>query len=518
MSGSSSRRRFLASVGRGTLLTALGPVFASEMGILSPVFAEEPEGRLTFGALESLVSELQQTPAEQVQSLILQRYREGTSLRTLTGAGALANARTFGGEDYIGFHTFMAFAPALNMSRRLPSDAAPLPVLKVLYRNSARIQESGGSASEVLHALSGSPVADGDDQKLRQAVMGHEVAQSEQILSSLAARDPRAALQALLPLVQDNPEVHRTVLPFRAWAMLDIVGEEHALTLLRQSLRYCLQSESYRRAEWDEHAALLTRLMDEFRLHRWTPGTAIADDDQIRHLSEQFATASPNDAARAAAETLAAGYAPSQVGEALSLAASLLVLRDGGRLPQWETPLKPAGCVHGDSVGVHASDAANAWRNLADVTTGSSALSCLLIGAWQVARDRMSGGHLLEQPLPTARLLNEVAATDADQLLAQLDEAIRFNQQAHATAIAQKYGMLGLAPDPIFATLLKYAVSEDGALHAEKYFQTVSDDFQSTRPSLRWQHVAALARVTASEYGRPAEGQAQARDLLGLKS
>ena len=65
---------------------------------------------------------------------------------------------------------------------------------------------------------------------------------------------------------------------------------------------------------------------------------------------------------------LAEGFDPRVVGEAISLAASLLVLRDGGRLPQWEDKLKPAGCVHGDSVGVHASDAANAWRNLAMIT------------------------------------------------------------------------------------------------------------------------------------------------------
>ena len=31
--------------------------------------------------------------------------------------------------------------------------------------------------------------------------------------------------------------------------------------------------------------------------------------------------------------------------------------------------------------------------------------------------------------------------------------------------------------------LLKYAVSEDGALHAEKYYNTVREEFASTRPA-----------------------------------
>jgi hypothetical protein len=62
--------------------------------------------------------------------------------------------------------------------------------------------------------------------------------------------------------------------------------------------------------------------------------------------------------------------------------------------------------------------------------------------------------------------------------------------------------------------LLKYAVSEDGALHAEKYYRTVCEEFAETRPAFRWRQLIALARVTASECGRPAAGVAEARRLL----
>lgn len=64
--------------------------------------------------------------------------------------------------------------------------------------------------------------------------------------------------------------------------------------------------------------------------------------------------------------------------------------------------------------------------------------------------------------------------------------------------------------------MLKYAISEDGALHAEKFYRTATEEFNSTRPAFRWRHLLALARVTASEYGRPAPGMAQARELLKL--
>ena len=41
-------------------------------------------------------------------------------LRQLVAAGALANARTFGGEDYVGFHTMMALAPGFHIAQELP--------------------------------------------------------------------------------------------------------------------------------------------------------------------------------------------------------------------------------------------------------------------------------------------------------------------------------------------------------------------------------------------------------------
>ena len=66
----------------------------------------------------------------------------------------------------------------------------------------------------------------------------------------------------------------------------------------------------------------------------------------------------------------------------------------------------------------------------------------------------------------------------------------------------------------MFDLMLRYAVSEDGALHAEKYYRTASDEFAATREAFRWRQLVALARVTTSEFGRPAPGMAEAREWL----
>jgi hypothetical protein len=319
-----------------------------------------------------------------------------------------------------------------------------------------------------------------------------------------------------LEIVEENTEVHRTVLPYRAWDLLDIVGREHAETMLRQSLRYCLNAERYRHPEWEEHGTVLTKLLDEHKLLGRDPGTRTAEDSLVEELSRSIFNGSPADAAGAVAAALSEDIDPVAVGEALSLAANQLVLRDLGRPPAWESAGKPPGSVHGDSVGVHASDSINAWRNMARVSRGRNIHACLILGAWQVARDRASRGDMLNwEPVPSAyqqRDLKDV--TDPAKLLAQLNDAIRQNLQGHACAVVQRCGELGLSETPVFDALLKYAVSEDGALHAEKYFQTVWDDFHTTRPAFRWRHLTGLARVTASEFGRPAPGQAEARELL----
>jgi hypothetical protein len=174
------------------------------------------------------------------------------------------------------------------------------------------------------------------------------------------------------------------------------------------------------------------------------------------------------------------------------------------------------GSVHGDSIGVHACDSASAWRNLARVARPRNTYSCLILGAYQVALDRVNrGGDFLKwEPLPLARHVNEVKSTGREELLRDLDEAIRGNLQGRASGIVQRYGQLGFDAAPIFDLLRQYAISEDGALHAEKFYQTVAEEYATTRPIFRWRQLCALARVTASEYGRPAPGVAEAKELL----
>ena len=125
-----SRREFLKDVGVGAVVATVGANLAEDLGFAT-AFAQQGAERLTFGTLEPLVTLMQETPAARLIPQVVERLRAGTTLRDIVAAAAFANARTFGGEDYIGFHTMMAIAPAYHMSQEMPENRRALPVLNV---------------------------------------------------------------------------------------------------------------------------------------------------------------------------------------------------------------------------------------------------------------------------------------------------------------------------------------------------------------------------------------------------
>jgi hypothetical protein len=400
----------------------------------------------------------------------------------------------------------------------LPAKRQALPVFKVLHRNSRRLQEQNANHTDVLehvHAAESIDTAHAGE-KLRDAVRAVDWKGAEEQFAAITNENLEDAFNDLQLAVQDEVNVHRVVLAWRAWAMLELTGQEYAHSLLRQSLRFCLDSEQFMRDRGSSRSKVrdvLPRLLDQYHLLANPLGKQRADDTQVDELAQVILTGSQDQAAEAAAAALAQGIDAECVGEAISLAANLLVLHDPGRRKENSTPEKPPGCVHGDSTGVHASDSANAWRNIARVSSARNTVASLIVGAYHTAGQF---SYVNKDIYPYSHLLDEIDSKDAGVLLGQTEEAIRGKDQARACAVVERYGQLGLPPRPVFDLLLKYAVSEDGALHAEKYYRTVSEEFESTRPAFRWRQLVALARVTASEFGYPAPGFKESCDLLGV--
>lgn len=333
----------------------------------------------------------------------------------------MANAETFGGEDYIGFHTEMALVPALRMSERLPDAEKALPVLKVIYWNAGRIQEIGGASKKTLHPIVAKAAKTKDPhggESLRAISREDDMDKAENLFAGMTKSSLQDAYNHLQWIVQDDMNVHRFVLAHRVWKLVDIVGPAHAHTIPRQSVRFCVKNEQNIITNEKRHPSpirtLVPKLLDQHNLIGRALGTKDPEDTWVEELSTLIYTAGKERATDAVAAAIAEGFSPESIGEAISLAANQLVLRQGN------------GRTHGDSRGVHGSDAMNAWRNMNRVTNPRNTVVGLLVGAYHTA-EYSADPKVKGEPYPHEAHRKMVKATGPDTLLKEAEGAIREN-------------------------------------------------------------------------------------------
>ena len=286
---STNRRAFLRKAGSGMLASAVGLSLGNELDLHGLLHAGEAD-RIDFGDLEPLVSMMQETPPDVLMAKLKIELGRGVGLQTLITAAALANARTFGGQNYNGYHAFMAMVPALAMSRQLAGDREALPVFKVLYRNASFIQQSGGREDEVLRPIIANDAAHGTarSQLLADGRNG-KFDQAEATLASVSGESTVAAFASLQPLVRDNIDVHQVVLAYRSWDMMELAGPVNGQVLLRQTLRQCIDRDESRRRRGRAAPAirtLLPTLMDEYELNRESDNANRLSPAQFEDLAQ----------------------------------------------------------------------------------------------------------------------------------------------------------------------------------------------------------------------------------------
>jgi hypothetical protein len=491
----------MKNVGSGMLLVGLGTSLANELG-----YAAENEradnDRLDYGDMTPLVRRMQSTPPAKLQSQLIDEIQNNTTeLKSLIAAAALANAETFGGTDYVGYHAEMALLPALHIANELSGPAKSLPILKVIYRNTERIQKVGGAEHIALKKMKrdDTKVSDKIGVELRNAVRAADMDKAEKLFVQIGVQDKAAiekSYNLLLNTIEDEVDVHRFVLAFRAYDLIDVVGSQHAHTMLRQCVRHCVGSESSRISKGRPASPIrshLPKLMDQFKLQAAKPGSKDPGSKWVAEMADYLYDNNKFKASEAVAGAIAEGISIETIGEAISMAANQLVLRQG--TDPWRT--------HGASAGVHCSDSVNAWRNMVRVADDQNKIAGTIVSAFYAGRYRPFAGQAY--PLESHR--EKVKTTDAKELLDIAEQAIRSNDQPTATAAIAVYGGENHNPQPVFELMRQYAISEDGRLHSEKYYRTVVEEYKTTRPEFRWNQLVALARVTASAYGYTVDDQ-----------
>src|SRR5262249_19123701 len=150
---------------------------------------------------------------------------------------------------------------------------------------------------------------------------------AEGAFAAMAQGSPADAFNQLQYAIHDITadfayDVHRVVLSWRAWLMLDLAGQQYAHTLLRQSVRYCLTEEGHGGKGIRKQ---LPKLFDQYKLEGIKLGSRVADDAWIDSFSKLVFRSSGEKAADATAAALAEGISPESIGEGLSLAANALL-------------------------------------------------------------------------------------------------------------------------------------------------------------------------------------------------
>jgi len=327
-----SRRGFLGGVGRSAASAALGFAIAERLGLAEALSGIAP-GRLSFGVLDALVDRMQQTPADELVPLLVGKLKGGTPLGDVVGGAALANARAFGGTDCDDYHALMAMMPSYEMAAQTPAPYGSLPVLKVIHRDARFLEDSGAASRDVLEPLG--PLEEGEGQGgLVERRRARDVAGAERSLAALQQSSAAQAYEALQTVVRDDMNVHRVVLSWRAHDLLKLAGGDQTVTMLRQSVRFCIDEDERRANQGNpanEFTKLLPELMEEYRLRGHPTGTRAADEALIEDLAKSFYAMDRVAAARAVAGALTRGFDPEDVGAAISLAATRLLLNDPGQ-------------------------------------------------------------------------------------------------------------------------------------------------------------------------------------------
>ena len=268
----------------------------------------------------------------------------GTDLRQLVAAAALANARAFGGQDYEGYHAFMALAPAYQMSRELPEPRRALPVLKVLYRNTSHIQRDrrpdardpapgrrlgiarDRSAAEALREATPARTwkeRRGPSPRWRGARSTGRTTTCKPSCRSPQRTPGRPGLARLGPARPDGQGARPHATP-PVGPVLRGRGSE--------------RPQVQKRRDPDRPAPAPRRVPPP----EPNPTEHQPDDGWVERLGQTIYASDREQAADAVASALAEGFPSEAVGEAISLAANQLVLHDPGRR-QEDTPAKPKG-------------------------------------------------------------------------------------------------------------------------------------------------------------------------------
>ena len=246
------------------LIASVGPTMAANLGV-SPAFAGEVSDALDFGDREPLVP----------------LYAGDAGRQTAADARRQAESGARTSRDWSPLPHWPTPAPSADITTTAITPSWPSAGLSHGSGNADGSKSAAGTQSaapqhtlhasrrrtrhESLHQVEPAKLPKANSTpKVAASDPPCDAANAEKILAAIGQGSLEDAYNQLQLCIQDDIDVHRVVLSWRSWATLDLTGRDAAITLLRQSVQFCVDrktsvSRKSGRTGRPQHAAKVAR-------------------------------------------------------------------------------------------------------------------------------------------------------------------------------------------------------------------------------------------------------------------
>jgi hypothetical protein len=468
------RREFLRTLG-GSVVTG-----ASAWAALESIVPLKAEMRLTpdvvqFGPeMEPIVRWMEETPRERALQVAAEQIKRGLPYRQLLGGLFLAGIRNIKPRPVgFKFHAVMVINSAHQLALDSPQQDRLLPFFWALdnFKGSQAQDVKEGDWS--LGPVNESAVP-GPDRARKLFVEAMERWDEEAADVAVAGLCRAAGAGEIAETLwrygaRDWQNIgHKIIFMAQSFRTLDTIGWQHAEPVLR-SLVYGLLNGGVTEsaAPYAANQSLVTRIRPD-----WAAGKP--DSAATVTMLETLRQATPDEAARSAAELLNRGIAANSVWDSVMLAASELLMRQPG------------------IVALHAMTASNsmhyAFRAAGQDSTRLLALlqACSWIALFREAARSRSG--LPDEPRIDQLAANSDAASDVEKIFHEMGQD-RLNAAKQVLAFAKA----GKSPDPFMDAARHLIFTKGTDSHDYKFSAAAFEEFRHA--SSAWQPQLLAASV-----------------------
>ncbi len=473
--------------------------------------------------IEPLVLFVEETPPDRIVAETYGKLRTGTSVKDMLLASALAVIRSSDlppGHHGGPLHPVSGLHAVRNIAERLTGDFAMMPVVQNVALANKHIHHHSMGPYILAEA---EPISENDDVEATTEAMQHFLdrgayhAMDSYYLFFLQKMSPMQVLDKLLEVAvaKNQADDHYLLYPTFTWRALEYFGWDYAKYLVRPAVRYVTRPPTAKAMpaidELIEEYGLLSRVL-RYKTDEGETEAVTALADTIAHC-ETF-----DESPAILAKTLADGLSLEGTVEGLSVGGSALFLRS----------------QTGNPMDVHINTGINIRRYLLSQPEISMQTKLRALFSWNTGPEVKSAQYKLAPVLqPEPEKVEALPSRSQEQLIGDMETLIgklpvgerlpaipiatwrASDEVKHAAVLAQQYADNDYDPDALIEMLAKIACRDSFTeMHAYKHHQATYEEFQATRPSLRWKHLVSAVQAAAISHGRMQEVYEDAAEVI----